>query len=742
MTRWGRGRSALVSALATGALLMSAAIAPVSAAEQSSDPPQLTAAQPGTLAECEGLAEFAYPSTVIDGAEVVPAGSVNGVEVGEHCLVTGRMNERVSDVDGATYAIGFEMRLPVAWSGRFLYQANGGLDGAVVPALGGTGGGESGLQMGFAVISSDAGHSGSQGPVFGLDPQARLDYGYQAVGTLTPMAKALIEAGYGRGPDRSYMTGGSNGGRHTMVGAARYADQYDGFLPIAPGFNLPQAAVAQIWGAQRYATVATDPADISTALTPAERAVIAASVLARCDALDGLADGMVQASALCQQVFSLDRDVPTCDADRDETCLTVEQKSVVSDIFAGARTSDGEPIYSSFPFDPGLVQPGWGFWEFTASVALDPGAVGYLFTTPPDAPPLASLPAYALGLDIDAAAASIYQSSGIYTESAMSYMTPPDPTNLERLRDRGGKMIVVHGASDAVFSADDTAAWYDQLDARNDGDAERFVRYFEVPGMGHVQGGPATDQYAALAALVDWVEQGHAPDRLVASVSSTNAEVPASWSPTRTRPLCVYPSVAVYREGDRESADSFVCDQPATPVGVTAPVVSGQPDVGRTLSATPGEWAGENLAFSYRWLRDGVAIPGATAPTYLVRSADQGKALTVEVTASDGSGTANATSAGVTVRWVSAAVVTTTPLLVAAASRPVTVTVRILPLRADAEGTVTVTTAGRTFTGTAADGKVAIPVGKLPRGVHAIVAVYEGSAAVAPTKGYGVVVVR
>ncbi len=105
-----------------------------------------------------------------------------------------------------------------------------------------------GCRLGFAVLSSDAGHTGAQNPLFGLDPQARLDYGYQAVGSLTPMAKQLVRAAYGRGPDRSYIAGGSNGGRHTLVASARYADQYDGFFAVAPGFNLPLAALAQIWG--------------------------------------------------------------------------------------------------------------------------------------------------------------------------------------------------------------------------------------------------------------------------------------------------------------------------------------------------------------------------------------------------------------------------------------------------------------------------------------------------------------
>ena len=510
-------------------------------------------AEPGTLEACDALpTDFAHEATVLTAASTGAAGDLSGVHVGEHCWVTGYMNDRTG-VDGNNYRIGFEMRLPTDWNGRFLYQANGGLDGQVVTALG-RAGSESGLQLGFAVISSDAGHAGSLGPTFGIDPQARLDYGYQAVGSLTPMAKQLIAAAYGKAPDRSYMTGGSNGGRHTMVGAARYADEYDGFLAVAPGFNLPQAAVAQLWGAQQYATVATS-ADLASALTPSERQVIADAILERCDRLDRLEDGIVQDSERCQRAFSITRDVPTCEADRDGTCLTAEQKAVVSGIFAGAETSSGEAIYSSFPFDPGLAQSGWAFWEFFASQNLDPGAVGYIMGTPPDP----SIPASPLTVDIDAAAASIYATGGIYTESGMEFMTPPNSTQLDTLHDNGGKMIVVHGASDGVFSPDDTARWYEDLDKNHRNKAEDFVRYFEVPGMGHVQGGPATDQYAGLTVLVDWVERGDAPERITATVNPSNAEVPADWSAERSRPLCLYPAVATYKKGDPEDAASFWC---------------------------------------------------------------------------------------------------------------------------------------------------------------------------------------
>jgi pimeloyl-ACP methyl ester carboxylesterase len=566
--RTGRRRAFLgVAAAVALAITCSIASTDVAAAGGSSklSLPQLEPAEAGTLLECASLSEFEFPSTVITGASVVAAGALSnrGEPIGEHCRVTGYMNDRVSPVDGNVYRIGFEMRLPRDWSGRYLYQANGGLDGSVVTATGGVGGGESGLQMGMAVISSDAGHSGALGPTFGLDPQARLDYGYQAVGTLTPMAKALVEAAYGRGPDRSYMTGGSNGGRHTMVGAARYADEYDGFLAIAPGFNLPRAAVAQIWEAQQLNTVATVPGDLASAITPAERQTIADAILSTCDQLDGLVDGMVQAGERCQQVFSLARDVPTCAGDRDGTCLSAAQKQVLTDIHEGARTSAGEPIYSSFPFDPGLTQGGWSFWQFVAPLFLDSGAVGFVFTSPPDAQ---TGPGYTFSVDVDRIAANIYESSGIYNQSAMEFMTPPDPARLDTLRDRGGKLMVIHGASDGVFSVDDTAAWYEALDGNYRNRAGEFARYYEVAGMGHVSGGPATDRYDALQALVDWVEQGEQPDRITAWVNPGNAEVPADWSSDRSRPLCVYPAIARYQQGDPESATSFKCtgDKPQT----------------------------------------------------------------------------------------------------------------------------------------------------------------------------------
>jgi len=156
-----------------------------------------------------------------------------------------------------------------------------------------------------SVAEVAAGHDNALGPFFGIDPQARLDYGYQAAAKLTPMAKSLIQTAYGRRPDRSYFGGCSNGGRHTLVAASRLAEQYDGFLAGAPGYNLPKAAIANIAGAQAYATLATS-SDLETGFTATERALVVNAVLAKCDALDGATDGLAFGILLARHFMKSD----------------------------------------------------------------------------------------------------------------------------------------------------------------------------------------------------------------------------------------------------------------------------------------------------------------------------------------------------------------------------------------------------------------------------------------------------
>lgn len=544
-----------------------------------SAPPTLAPSRAASLTSCEGLiAAFQHPHTTISSAAPVAEGvmKLGGAPIAAHCLVKGQMHQRKGS-DGRDYAIAFEMRLPHNWNGRFYYQGNGGLDGTVRPAEGALGGGPltGALAQGFAVISSDAGHTGAQTPYFGLEPQARLDYGYQAVAKLTPMAKALIRSAYGKGPDRSYIGGCSNGGRHAMVAASRLGDQYDGYLIGAPGYRLPNAAVAQLWGAQRWAPLATPGAtvkhpmnpnatipDLGSAFTPQERQTVARAILQRCDTLDGLADGMVQATQACQAAFDVTRDVPNCSGARDGSCLTATQKSVVAQIHAGGRATNGQALYSAFPYDPGIAGANWAQWKFVNAVALDPLSVGTVFTAPPT-------PVNPMTAPIDTLLAAITATNETYRESGLALMSPPGherPDNLRPLRERGAKMVLYHGVSDAIFSAEDTRQWMERLDASQGGRAADFARYFPVPGMNHCSAGPATDQFDLLTPLVRWVEEGIPPQAVTARArgaghpGGTNTELPPDWAPDRTRPLCAYPTVARYRgQGSTEDARNFSC---------------------------------------------------------------------------------------------------------------------------------------------------------------------------------------
>lgn len=535
------------------------------AAPGASAPPQLAKAQGATLQACSALTAVALPNTRFTSAAVVPAGLLGTQQAPEHCLVQGLMHERTG-VNG-NYAIGFEMRLPKDWNGRFFYQANGGGDGVVATAVGAPGPGNdtTALSMGFAVLSSDAGHNSAQnnvGPAhFGLDPQARLDYGYQAVGKLTPMGRQVVNAAYGKVPDRMYMGGCSNGGRHAMVAASRYADQYDGILAGNPGFNLPKSAVQGAWDTQWLNTVADSTAALSTAFTPAELNLVADRVLARCDALDGLKDGMVLDVQACQTTFKLDLDVPTCSGARDGSCLSTAQKTAMGKIFGGAKNAAGTALHASFPYDPGMRSGGWSVWKYFINTTLGAGSLPYIFTTPPNLLAPTALVDGLLKYSMETDAPKISATGGLFTESAMSFMTPPDADRLFKLHDRGAKLMVYHGTADPVFSSDDTADWYNALRKTHGDDTANFARYYPVAGMNHCSGGVATDRFDMLTALVDWVEDGRAPNQITAAVRPANADLAGTgWSSARTRPLCTFPKVARYRGGNAESAASFACE--------------------------------------------------------------------------------------------------------------------------------------------------------------------------------------
>ena len=506
-----------------------------------------------------------------------------------HCMVTGKLNPRTGQ-DGKPYAISFELRLPEHWNRRFFFQGGGGSDGFILPATGLIPGGfkvSNGLSRGYAVVSMDGGHTAEDLPLFigmssfGLDPEARSDYGYRALETVTSAAKQMVERVYGAAIERSYFVGCSNGGRQALVAASRYPDIFDGIVAGNPGFQLPKAALQHAWDYQQLLRIdASNPAD---ALRAQEMKLVGERIASKCDALDGVSDGIVENGEDCRAAFDLDEDVPTCTtAARSGECLSALQKDVLKNLLAGPVNSRGEALYSDWPVDPSIGSDdvmGYRGWKlgmpdlFGLSLITTGGAgsLAYIFTTPPTdlamqpaaaLDPLAVLQDYLARFDFDRDAPKIHASTAQYSESAISFMTPPDET-LRDFAATGHKLIVYHGTGDPVFSSNDTLRWYERLaDAHTD--AARFAKLFLVPGMTHCGGGPATDSFDMLSAVEDWVEQDRAPSAVVARIDPGNTSVPASWPLTRTRLLCPHPQHARLSPGasDTESAASFECAKP------------------------------------------------------------------------------------------------------------------------------------------------------------------------------------
>lgn len=236
------------------------------------------------------------------------------------------------------------------------------------------------------------------------------------------------------------------------------------------------------------------------------------------------------------------------------------------------------------------------------------------------------------------------------------------------------------------------------------------------------------------------VEDADDPGAVLSAAGDLGPEglafIPAAASATGT------PLLAVGNEVSGTTTLFEITDLLA-PVNTAAPAITGSADLGKTLKASTGTWDRSGLAFSYQWLRDGAPIAKATSASYPVVAADQGRTLSVQVTAASDDAATSATSAPVTVRVASLAVAVPSKVL-ATTKDSLKVTVRVLPVRNGvvADGPVTIKVAGKSYTGTVSGGKAVITVGKLPRGIHAIVVAYAGGATVSPTTGLGLVVVR
>jgi hypothetical protein len=448
-----------------------------------------------------------------------------------YCRLDGVLDRRTG-ADGKTYGIGFALALPGSWNGRFLFQGGGGLNGNVGFPLGATAAGATpALARGFAVVSTDTGHSGQVFDAgFMAEQQASLDFAYQAIGRVAQLAKQVIGRYYDKAPDHSYFAGCSTGGREAMMMTQRYSTYFDGVISGAPAMRTNYSGIGDEWVATQLNTVAPKNEQgvpqVRQALSDADKKLVIDGALNACDAADGVKDGMIFNPIACR----FDPRTLACKGAKADGCLSMEQAAALEKGFAGPKDSKGRQVYPGFVFDTGI-----------ASTQGIPGLLHGGLN--PVGPPFSKA---TMDVDARAEAAAADPGEGLTTTARW--------TNLNTFSARGGKLLFFHGVSDPWFSALDTVDYYERLTKANGGASRvmEWSRLFLVPGMGHCNGGPAAlDQFDLLTPLVDWVEKSAPPG----GVPATGRAFPG-----RSRPLCSYPQHAHYKgTGDSEDAGNFEC---------------------------------------------------------------------------------------------------------------------------------------------------------------------------------------
>ena len=489
--------------------------------------------------QCSEVLTLQIPDTTITSALIV--GSSGSVPT--YCKVDGYVETR--GVRGEPdNKVNFSLGLPiVTWNGKFYFQGIGGMAG-YIPSF------DFGLALGYASAATDTGHqAGVFDSEWGYNNRTKeIDFGYRAIHVVTVAAKTITSQFYGQAPTLSYFNGCSNGGRQGLMEAATYPDDYDGIVVGAPVTDHIGFMLAFSWNAR------TVLSSLDNFIPISKLSLIAGASLGACDARDGLIDGLVSDPGSC----TFDPTALQCSGANKPYCLTSGQVASLRKIYAGPATSKGKEIYPGIPKGHEDAS-GWQPWivSFAENPVVQPdgtllfGGAQFGFVSQEGFLRYMSFPKDDPNYDWR----SFNFDKDTPKTSAMASILNPG-TNLAAFRHRGGKIIMYHGWSDTCLSPFRTVDYFLQLRRAMGGEdrTAEFLRLFMVPGMLHCAGGPGPNSFDAFGALVNWVEQGTAPDYLIAS----------GVIPYRTRPLCPYPHVAVYKDecGNKDIAECFQCQEP------------------------------------------------------------------------------------------------------------------------------------------------------------------------------------
>jgi feruloyl esterase len=480
---------------------------------------------------CDHLRSLTGYDFSIDAAVVVAAQG----DTPEFCLVQGLIAPEVR----------FEIGLPKDWNGRLYMFGNGGFAGESLTAGGRVAIRNAALRRGFATAQTNTGHDASREPLaaFASNPHKLVDYAYRAVHVTAMTAKTIVRSFYDAPASRSYFVGCSTGGRQGLISAQRFPDDFDGIVVGAPVLDFTGTMVHYV-AINRALAAAPIPAD--------RLSVLADKIYESCDASDGLADGLIDDPRGCR--FDVAKAVPQCKTGTDtDGCLTEAQVKALAAVY-GDVTSKGTRVMHGYPVGAEALVPtpsgprsGWVPW------IVNDGQPTIAFRFMESFFKEMATP----GTPIDWR--QFEPDNDLEKLSPIATLLNATNADLSRLRARGGKILMFFGWADPALNPLMGVSYYEQVRQTMGAGTSDFFRLFMMPGVLHCAGGVGPSAFDSITPLVEWVERGTAPDRLIASLQRDGKTI-------RTRPLCVYPAVAKFTAGgNKDDAASFVCTAP--PVG-------------------------------------------------------------------------------------------------------------------------------------------------------------------------------
>ncbi len=467
---------------------------------------------------------------------------------GNFCKVTGIVKPH----NASSPNLEFEVNLPAEWNRRALQMGGGGYDGSLATGLtqysNQAPNSDTPLKQGYVTLGSDGGHKGKPGfdGTFGLDDEALLNYGKESVKKAHDAAMAVIVKAYGQRPNRFYFIGGSQGGHEALDAAARYPQDYDGVVAHYPAYNVTMLHLGSLnVGRALYGNGGAGW------INPAKTKLIGDAVYGKCDALDGVKDGIISNVAACNAAFDISALRCPNGADTGDTCLSDAQIQAVRTINSSYKpgvTIAGMDTFPKWallegarfqgPSNFGQVKQPSNPLSGKEALLYSAGdqTVKFIITRDPHYDPMKFDPTQ--------------WKARIGTVASIMDVTD---VSLDKFLARGGKIIMTHGTADDFITPHNSIEYYQrQLAHFGQARLDSFLRFYVIPGFGHGFG-PFNAKFDSLLALQNWVEKGQAPAGLTAMDGNKDAN--------RTRPLCEWPKWPKFTgtQGAENSAASYTC---------------------------------------------------------------------------------------------------------------------------------------------------------------------------------------